>query len=355
MFASHQQLPFDVNFLRALPYTLGMGNRFEEDQQKKLREDLARRLEEMKSLETQHGTTDSPVFQQLQDYRAPDIARLRTDVFRERAQYTADTKNYLAGARADHDAQRLLDIQRSLGPLEDVEAGILVDLYLSYRAVEDFDRMVALYDCMPAALRRTVLAREQLGFAYNRLGRRDEALKVLEEVLKEQGPSSETCGLIGRIYKDRWAEATERGETFLAAGYLDRAIDSYRLGFETDMRDAYPGINAVTLLEIRGTVEALAAQAELLPVVRFAVKRRVESTQPDYWDCATLLELAVLATDMDEAGSRLSDALALVREAWEPRTTAKNLKMILEARRNRGEEVGQWWSMIAVLDPDYDD
>jgi len=355
VFASHQQLPFDVNFLRALPYTLGMGNRFEEDQQKKLREDLARRLEEMKSLETQHGTTDSPVFQQLQDYRAPDIARLRTDVFRERAQYTADTKNYLAGARADHDAQRLLDIQRSLGPLEDVEAGILVDLYLSYRAVEDFDRMVALYDCMPAALRRTVLAREQLGFAYNRLGRRDEALKVLEEVLKEQGPSSETCGLIGRIYKDRWAEATERGETFLAAGYLDRAIDSYRLGFETDMRDAYPGINAVTLLEIRGTVEALAAQAELLPVVRFAVKRRVESTQPDYWDCATLLELAVLANDMDEAGSRLSDALALVREAWEPRTTAKNLKMILEARRNRGEEVGQWWSMIAVLDPDYDD
>jgi len=77
------------------------------------------------------------------------------------------------------------------------------------------------------------------------------------------------------------------------------------LGFETDMRDAYPGINAVTLLEIRGTVDALAAQAELLPVVRFAVKRRVESTQPDYWDCATLLELAVLATDMDEAGQPL--------------------------------------------------
>ncbi len=351
VFASHQQLPFDVNFLRALPYALGVGNRFGEHEQESLRNDLARRLEELKSLETQQQATDSPVFQLLQDYRAPDIARLKTDVFRERAQYSADTKNILARARDSKDAHRLLEIQQDLGPLEDVEAGILVDLYLSYRAVEDFEQMIALYNAMPAALRRTILAREQLGFAYNRLGRRDEALRVLEEVLKEQGPSSETCGLIGRIYKDRWAEANDRGEAFVAAGYLDRAIDSYRVGFETDMRDAYPGINAVTLLEIRGTPEALRAQAELLPVVRFAVKRRVQSTQPDYWDYATLLELAVLANDVEDAGKHLSNALSHVRETWEPRTTANNLKMILEARSNRGEEVKEWAPIMAALDP----
>lgn len=351
LFASHQQLPFDVNFLRALPYELGEGNRFGEVEQASLRNDLAGRLEHLKSLQTQQEATDSPVFQLLQDYRAPDMARLKTDVFRQRAQYAANTKNELARARDAKDPERLRQIQQSLGPLEDVEAGILVDLYLSYRAVGDFERMIALYDDMPVTLKKTVLAREQLGFAYNRLGRRDEALRVLEEVLEERGPSSETCGLIGRIYKDRWADANRRGETFLAGGYLNRAIELYRLGFETDMRDAYPGINAVTLLDIQGTPEALEAQAELLPVVRFAVRRRLQSTRPDYWDYATLLELAVLANDVDGARKCLSDALANVREAWEPRTTANNLRIIREARSGRGAEVAAWDPIIAALDP----
>ena len=351
LFASQQQLPFDVNFLRALPYALGEGNRFGDTEQDRLRTDLSHRLEHLKSVQTQQEATDSPVFQLLQDYRAPDIARLKTDVFRERAQYAANTKNDLARARDGKDAERLREIQQGLGPLEDAEAGILVDLYLSYRAVEDFERMVALYDEMPSTLKRTVLAREQLGFAYNRLGRRGEALRVLEGVLKEQGPSSETCGLIGRIYKDRWADAKSRGEKFLAEGYLNRAIELYQLGFETDMRDAYPGINAVTLLDIQGTLEALETQSELLPVVQFAVKRRLKSTQPDYWDYATLLELAVLANDVDGAHKCLSDALTLVREAWEPRTTANNLRMIRDARSDRGEDVRECDHIIVALDP----
>lgn len=350
VFASHQQLPFDVNFLRALPYALGDGNRFGEREQLSLRTDLARRLQDLKSLQAQQAATDSPVFQLLENYRAPDIARLKTDVFRQRAQYAADTKNDLARARDDKNAERLGQIQQSLGPLESVEAGILIDLYLSYRAVEDFERMVALYDDMPATLRNTVLAREQLGFAYNRLGRRKEALRVLEKVLEEQGPSSETCGLIGRIYKDRWVEANGSGDVFLSEGYLDRAIELYRLGFETDMRDAYPGINAVTLLDVKGTQEALDAQAALLPVVRFAVDRRFHSTQPDYWDYATLLELAVLSNDSAGAGECVARALANVREPWEPRTTANNLKLIRDARSGRGEDVAWLDKIIGALD-----
>ncbi len=349
VFASHQLLPFDVNFLRALPYALGEGNRFGDAEAARLEHDLARRLEDLKALHARDAVTDSPVFQLLENYRAPDIARLKTDVFRERAQYAADTKNDLARARAGKDAQRLREIEQGLGRLEDVEAGIVVDLYLSYRAVEDFERMVALYDGMPATLQRTILVREQLGFALNRLGRRDDALRVLEAVLEEQGPSSETCGLIGRIYKDRWTEARDRGEGFLAEGYLNRAIELYRMGFETDMRDAYPGINAVTLLDIQGTPTALETQAEILPVVRFAVKRRLRSIQPDYWDHATLLELAVLANDPAGARKCLSDALAHVCETWEPGTTANNLKMIRDARTGRGADVEWLDKIIAAL------
>ena len=43
-------------------------------------------------------------------------------------------------------------------------------------------------------------------------------------------------------------------------------------GFMADQRDAYPGINAVTLLDIKGDEAALAQKDRLLPVVKFAVE-----------------------------------------------------------------------------------
>ncbi|MEN8180249.1 MAG: TRAFs-binding domain-containing protein, partial [Pseudomonadota bacterium] len=76
---------------------------------------------------------------------------------------------------------------------------------------------------------------------------------------------------------------------------------------------------------------------ELLPVVRYAVQRRIEAGMPDYWDHATRLELAVLAKDEEQAVSELADALAVMRETWEGETTARNLRLIREARERRGE------------------
>ena len=66
---------------------------------------------------------------------------------------------------------------------------------------------------------------------------------------------------------------------------------------------------------------------------------RSTSGKPDYWDHATLLELAVLGRDEAGAEAALGDALAIVREPWEPETTARNLRLIREARERRGEPV----------------
>ena len=46
------------------------------------------------------------------------------------------------------------------------------------------------------------------------------------------------------------------------------------------MRDAYPGINAVTLMELAEPPDS--RQAELLPVVRYAVERRMVLPQRDF-------------------------------------------------------------------------
>ncbi len=350
IFASRQRLPFDVDYLRAIPYELGPGNRFGQDEASSLEIALSARLKELKASSVEDAVVDSPVFQLLEGYQAPDIKRLKTDVFRERARYTAQIQNELARARDAGDIAGIEAIRATLGPIEDIEFGVLIDLYLSYRAVEGWSAMLELHASMPDVLKRTVMVREQLGFAYNRLGLRDDALRTLEGVLDDQGPNSETCGLIGRIYKDLWNDARERGDEFLAEGYLDRAIEFYTNGFEADLRDAYPGVNAVTLLEIKGDEEALELQARLLPVVRFAVERRLESTRPDYWDHATLLELAVLAEDRKAARKCLTATLAHVREVWEPKTTANNLGLIREARRERKVEVSWIDHVIEALE-----
>lgn len=283
------------------------------------------------------ATTDSPVFQLIDGLPTPDIDRLKTDVFRDEARYSAAAKDRLAQARGAG-VEALKAVAAELGPPQDVEAGVLVDLLLSYRATEAWEEMIALVAAMPEPLRRAKLVREQYGFGLNRAGRRDEAERVLRAVVDEYGPSSETLSLLGRVHKDRWEAALESGSALRAAGHLDNAIEAYRGGFEADWRDAYPGINAVTLMEIRdpgGT-----AQQEILPVVRYANRRRIERGIADYWDHATRLELGVLARDQAEATTGAVAALAAVRETWEPRSTANNLELIREARARAGETIG---------------
>jgi hypothetical protein len=77
---------------------------------------------------------------------------------------------------------------------------------------------------------------------------------------------------------------------------------------------------------------------KLITVVNYAVERRIASGKPDYWDYATRLELAVLSGNEKRVRKALGETLAAVREKWEPKTTANNLKLIREARERRQED-----------------
>jgi MAP3K TRAFs-binding domain len=326
--ADVKRAPFDLAPDRVLPYALDASGRPAD-----LANDCAALVAALRA--AREATTDSPVFQLIDDLPTPQIDRLKTDVFRAEAAYSAEVKERLARARSEG-VDALRAVERDLGSPEDVEAGVLVDLLLSYRAAEAWDDMIRLVEAMPAPLRRTVLVREQYGFALNRAKRDEEAENVLLEVIDDHGPSSETLGLLGRVYKDRW-EAERDTSVLRAEGHLDQAIDAYRRGFEADWRDAYPGINAVTLMEIRNPGGS--EQQELVPVVRYANRRRLNGRGADYWDYATQLELGVIARDRDEAMAGARAALAAVREPWEPESTAYNLSLIRESRAKRGETV----------------
>lgn len=334
VFAKDQgQLPFDVTPLRGYPYKLGPDGAPAE---------AAADVPKITALlvASRQRPTDSPVFQLVEGMPVPDISRLKTDVFRDRVEYSAKFKERLAVARklkgqAGIDALQALE--QELGNLIDAEAGVVIDLFLSYRAVKAWTAMIDLVAKMSAPLAATVMVQEQRALALNRAGRGEEAERVLLDLIAARGPSSETYGILGRVYKDRWEAESKAGRGLAAKGFLNKAIEAYLKGFEADPRDAYPGINAATLMELRDPPDP--RREKLIPVVAYAVDRRIAAGKPDYWDYATRLELAILGKNEGVATEAATEALAAVREAWEPETTVRNLRLIREARERRNDPV----------------
>jgi tetratricopeptide (TPR) repeat protein len=329
VFGEGTVLPFDIALVRGLSYkTDGTGEPVDADT---TLDQIANQLIAARG----NPHDDSPIFQLVEGVPRWDIDHSKTDIFRQAVDYSKKYKDRLrAAVKQGADAVQAVAAEKALANLLEVESGVVVDLFLSLRDVKAYAAMIDLYERMPLPLQRAKMMREQLGFALNREGRFEEAEKVLNEVINEFGPSSETNALLGRIYKDRWdlAKAEDVPE---ASSLLKKAIEAYLAGFEADWRDAYPGINAVTLMEMMPKPDP--RQAEILPVVRYSAARKT-ARNPDYWDHATMLELAVLARDPDDAKARLGDALMVAGTSWRLESTARNLRLIREMREGRGED-----------------
>jgi hypothetical protein len=220
-----------------------------------LKQNLKSRL-----IEAQNPKLDSPLFQLVEGF--PDIQHMKTDVFRERVKYSEELKRQLAQIRREENIIGLRNFVVSLKNIKTQEAGVIVDIFLSYRALakkkEHWEEMAEFIMLMPEPLSSTTLVQEQYALALNRAGHSEEAEKILLSLIEKKGPSSETYGILGCVYKDRWEKAYNKEkkfnhESYLSDTYLDKAIDSYLKGFESDWRDTYAGINTITLMDKRET------------------------------------------------------------------------------------------------------
>lgn len=331
IFAFDADLPFDLKMQRTLPYKL--------DKQGKL-EDIEATMEMLVShlnATKGQGNVDSPVFQLIDGWKVShNLTREKTDAFRKLASEENKVKDELFEAR-NQGKDAVIAMFEELKPLNLKPVGVVVDLFISLRDVEALDEMIACYEEMDAPLQKIKMVREQLGFAYNRIKKWEQAKRVLEEVIKEYGPDPETNGILGRVYKDLYKESKETNNKLKAVGYLNMAIKSYKEGFDADWRNAYPGVNLVTLLELKGDQKSL---DEYLPIVQFANTRKIKDTTPNYWDMATESELNVLNRDYETATENLSEAIALMPgdKIWMLESTLNNLEIIQKAREENNTQ-----------------
>ncbi|MBL7740213.1 MAG: DUF4071 domain-containing protein [Chitinophagaceae bacterium] len=353
IFAAGAKLPFDVNAVRCLPYSYAMGKDFSVAEK-----DIDALAGQLKNAKKQKST-DSPVYQLVDGISFQNsVAHEKTDIFRDKVSYDKEMRERLAKARrkegTKEDRINAIDeiVKSSIDP-ENEETGVLIDVMLSYRSQEGFSNMITYIRSLPAHVQQTVMVQEQLGFALNRIGEKEEAIGVLENVIEQQGPSSETYGILGRVYKDLFEKALKENNELRAESFLDKAIEIYLKGFETDWRDAYPGVNAVILLELKGDNDSKEMIKKLMPVVEYAVIRKLgtEKGRSDYWDYATLLELAVIKNEEAAAKAWLKKALATnIEGSWMPDSTARNLRLIISFRKKRNEDSSMAEKMMGLLE-----
>ena len=242
--AGQTGLPFDVAGLRALPYSLDSAGA-----PANAAASSAALVEQLKSCIASEYV-DSPIYQLVDGMQPPPIDPKRTDFFRKRIADSEAVKGRLATARAGNDIEAIEAVARSLGDASEMEANVAIDLLGTYRDVGAFDKMLTLVKGLNDTLSQTTVVLQLLAFAQNRLGQSREAEETLKQIIRARGPSSEVNGLLGRVYKDRWEKAVDTGEALLSKTHLKQAIETYLEGFEADWRDAYPGVNAVTLMEV---------------------------------------------------------------------------------------------------------
>jgi hypothetical protein len=181
---------------------------------------------------------------------------------------------------------------------------------------------------------------------------RKEAIQRLNELEKTKW-TSETYGILGRIYKGQAEIEQQSDKDVTAAAAMNRAIETYEAGFRLDPRDYYPGVNAVTLRLLRGTPEDLDMLRTLVPVVRFSVERAPspEDEMERYWQEATKLELDCAGKDWKTAQAQLLEVVGIDVKSWMRETTIKNLKIQQQAFESDAQATGSLDQIIKKLQP----
>jgi len=323
LMSSKTKLEFDLNFSRAYPYTVDDdGHIIDVD---KHIEAITIKLETAKS----QKSTDSPVHQLVEGIHFENsLAHEKTDIFRDKVIYESTVKEALADIRNhSNKTERLSLLQRymeDIQPLANQETGVLIDVLLTYRAIGTWAEMVAYAEALPEYVFHTQMVQEQYGFALNRNKQPLKAISILDRLITKSGANPETNGILVRVYKD--LSDSHKGQNIKYNAYLQKAKETYLSGFESGMRDAYPGVNAVTLMVLTNDDR----YHKLVAVVEMAVMQKIKQKTPDYWDYATLFELALIVDDLERAEMWITKALACPIEDWMTESTKNNSIKLLE-------------------------
>ena len=259
----------------------------------------------------------SPVFNLLTGLPEPDRKSLRTPLATGFWREYNEWKQRVTIAQREHRIGDILllteEISNPLIKEEAVgEAGkALQNMGRNELALEQYRKGLEINP-------RNAEFRRQEAIFLNRLGRMEEAIVKLENLLADFPSDTEAIGTLGRIYKDMWMDSwkwvKEKNKQLRTAfdsyHWLIKAFRTYLKGFYYDLNNTYPGVNALTLgsllinladhFEDKKSPDPEITQIrETLPELRntllFALEAKSVDEKADYWTLVSLAELQVMA------------------------------------------------------------
>jgi tetratricopeptide (TPR) repeat protein len=165
-----------------------------------------------------------------------------------------------------------------------------------------------------------LIFRHEEAFHLNRLGRVDEAIVKIENLLRDYPDDGEGISYLGRIYKEMWTnswkhisdKAKRLKSAFDSYHWLIKSADIYLRGFHDDLNNYYPGINAFTLSTIAiyladkfdnkkdpdPDISRIRQEIdEVRSTLTFGLEKKAEDGNADYWTLISLAELRVLTAE----------------------------------------------------------
>lgn len=308
-------MPFDIFNVRTIPYHTN-------DEGVPDPEFLERDIQAISricrdTLNSDHEAIHSPVFNLLTGLKEPDRQDLRTPLATGFwNEYNEWNRRVAVAQRQKRIGDIMLLTEEISNPLikEDAisQAGLALKAMNRHElALQQYRRGLELNPKNPEFRREEALH-------LNRLGRVDEAIVKLEELLADEPGDTDAIGKLARIYKDMWKSSwdaiedpTKRVlEAYDSNHWLIKSIRTYLKGYYDNLDDYYPGINALTLSII---LDHLANQFEddddpdvnqirnLLPelkgALQFSLENKSLNESADYWTLVSLAELVVMTTD----------------------------------------------------------
>jgi hypothetical protein len=318
--ASHDtRLPYDISYSRYVTYRLTPDGLPDETGLDVICRMLSGAIEQAAA-----GRNDSPIHEFFPDLQV----ELPVTLLPRRRTYPPGLRKKLATNKAvpPMSGSEWAAVEQDVKAGPDVDPTAILDLIKRYRDNADWDGVVRFAEDLDEPLRNRPEILQIVVLALNRRshpGDRDRAIAMMNEVIAKTGGDSETFGILGRIYKDRYAESRDRAD-------LDQAIASYRAGFEKQPSDYYPAINLINLLATVGDDKAKAELGHLVPQVREMVMNRVIDRPADFWELSTAVELAVLSNEWDEASELGVRMRAQADAPWMLETTLRHLSELGE-------------------------
>ncbi|HLF74507.1 MAG TPA: tetratricopeptide repeat-containing protein [Anaerolineales bacterium] len=322
--AGRAYMPFDVFNVRTIPYHItpeGVPDPAFLDKDKAAISRVTRDTW-ASDVETVH----SPIFNLLDGLVEPDRKMLRTPLATGFWREYNEWKERVAIAQRQKRLGDILllteEIKNPLIKEEAIgEAGLaLKNMGLNGLALAQYRKGLEVNS-------RNLTFRREEAFNLNRVGRKDEAIVKLENLLADVPDDTEAVAYLGRSYKEMWVDSwkwVQEKELLLRTAFesyhwLLKSFETYLKGYRLNLDEFYPGVNALTL----GTLLVYLADQfddkaqpdpeidgvrKLLPDLRgslvFALETKVRDEKADYWTLISLAELRLLTAEVTQQVTR---------------------------------------------------